>query len=102
MESHTSSRIALCDDPNMGIAFQHGPAHVTHQTEHRGLRDAILGQSGGEGVSKGKPALEHLFPDVFRVPFDQRWSWREGWCTPTWIGETAERCYASGVPFHLL
>lgn len=42
------------------------------------------------------------FPDVFRGPFDQRWSWRDGWCMPTWIGETAERCFASGVPFHLL
>jgi hypothetical protein len=42
------------------------------------------------------------FPDAFRGPFDQRWTWQDEWCTPTWIGETAERCLASGVPFDFL
>jgi hypothetical protein len=30
------------------------------------------------------------FPaDVFRGPFDQRWTWHDGWCKPTWMGATA-------------
>jgi hypothetical protein len=41
-------------------------------------------------------------PHAFRGPFDQRWTWHNGWCTPTWIGETAKQCYADGVPFDLL
>jgi hypothetical protein len=48
------------------------------------------------------PHANLAFPDVFRGPFDQRWTWEDGWCTPTWIGATAHECYASGVPFHLL
>ena len=41
-------------------------------------------------------------PDVFRGPFDQRWSWQGDWCLPIWIGETAEQCFASGIPFRFL
>src|SRR6185437_6383231 len=47
------------------------------------------------------PHANIQFPDVFRGPFDQRWTWQGEWCTPTWIGETAERCFASGIPFHM-
>jgi hypothetical protein len=43
------------------------------------------------------------FPrDVFRGPFDQRWTWQGEWCQPTWIGDTAARCFQEGVPFDLL
>jgi hypothetical protein len=43
------------------------------------------------------------FPhDVFQGPFDQRWTWKEGWCTPTWIGRSATKCRDAGVPFGLL
>jgi hypothetical protein len=48
------------------------------------------------------PHANIRFPDVFRGPFDQRWTWQDDWCMPTWIGETAEACFASGVPFSLL
>jgi hypothetical protein len=43
------------------------------------------------------------FPtDVFRGPFDQRWTWHGEWCMPAWIGATAARCFQEGVPFDLL
>ena len=48
------------------------------------------------------PHANISFPDVFRGPFDQRWTWQDGWCTPTWIGAAAQECLASGVPYHLL
>ena len=42
------------------------------------------------------------FPDLFRGPFDQRWTWQEDWVTATWIGTGATQCLADGVPFDLL
>src|SRR5438552_14717772 len=42
--------IAFCRHTDMRVALQHRPAHVAHQSEHGGLRDAILGQSGSERV----------------------------------------------------
>jgi len=49
------------------------------------------------------PHARIAFPtDVFRGPFDQRWTWQGAWCAPTWIGATAEGCFRQGVPFDLL
>lgn len=43
------------------------------------------------------------FPeDVFRGPFDQRWTWQDEWLTPTWIGAVAAQFFKEGVPFALL
>lgn len=43
------------------------------------------------------------FPEeLFRGPFDQRWDWKGEWCGPVWVGETLDKLYGEGVPFHLL
>jgi hypothetical protein len=41
------------------------------------------------------------FPQVFFGPFDQRWTWQEDRCLPTWFGDRAAECLADGVPFYL-
>jgi len=44
------------------------------------------------------------FPeDLFRGPFDQRWTWwNDEWCGPGWVGETSYGLYQQGVPFHMI
>jgi hypothetical protein len=45
------------------------------------------------------PHANHIFPDLFRGPFDQRWTWQGEWLTASWVGDSTKQCLASGVPF---
>jgi hypothetical protein len=38
------------------VAFQHRPAHVAHNRQHRGLGDARLGHLSADGVPQVVPS----------------------------------------------
>ena len=60
-ERNACDGIPLGRHPNVRVALQHGSAHVTHQGEHGGFRDAVLREPRGESM-----------PEVMKAARDAR------------------------------